>query len=91
MKAQRQYVEMKSIMKAIGLMMQQPTTDKLSAYMGAAMKETELAKHLTYGQRATLERLISEIYKELREEAIDTDAYIENKAPVGFLELLLGC
>ena len=91
MKAQRQYVEMKSAMKAIGLMMQQPTTDKLSAYMGAAMKEVELSKHLSYAQKATLEHLIAGVYKELRESAIDTNSYIEAKPPVGFLELLFGC
>lgn len=90
MKAQRQFVEMKDVMKTIGRMMEQPTTDKLSAYMGAATKEVELSRHLTFGQKAVLNRLIADIYTELREEAIDTDAYIETKAPVGFLELLFG-
>lgn len=88
MKAQRQFVEFKDTMKTIGQMMEQPTTDKLSAYMGAAMKQVELSRHLNILQKRVLEQMIAGIYKELREEAIDTDTVIERKAPAGFLELL---
>lgn len=77
-------------MKTISRMIEQPTTDKLSAYMGAAMKEVELSRHLSFAQRATLERMIENLYTELREEAIDTDAVIGQAAPAGILEVLFG-
>lgn len=90
MRAQRQFAEMNKIMKTISRMIEQPTTDKLSAYMGAAMKEVELSRHLSFAQRATLERMIENLYTELREEAIDTDAVIGQAAPAGILEVLFG-
>lgn len=90
MKAQRQFLEVKQIMKTVSRMTDQVTTDTLSAYMGAALKEVELSRHLTFGQRATLNRLIQDIYRKLRAEAIDTDAVIEHVEPMGILELLFG-
>lgn len=90
MRAQRQFAEMNRIMKTMSRMIEQPTTDKLSAYMGAAMKEVELSRHLSFAQRTTLERMIESLYTELREGAIDTDAVIEQAAPAGILELLFG-
>ena len=90
MRAQRQFAEMNKIMKTISRMIEQPTTDKLSAYMGAAMKEVELSRHLSFAQRATLERMIENLYTELREEAIDMDAVIGQAAPAGILEVLFG-
>jgi len=90
MKATRQFTEMKDVMKTIGQMIEQPTTDRLSMYMGAAAAKVEMSRHLSYGQRATLNRMISDLYKEIREEAMDTDQYIETKAPAGILELLFG-
>lgn len=88
MKAQRQFAEMKSVMKTMSRMIEQPTTDKLSAYMGAATKEVELSRHLSFAQRSTLKRLITELCKELREDVIDTDAVIDARPAPGFLELL---
>ena len=90
MKAVRQYNEMKDAMKTIGRMIEQPTTDRLSMYMGAAVQQVEMSKFLSFGQKATLNRLIADIYRELREEAEDNNKYIETTAPAGILELLFG-
>ena len=90
MKAIRQYNEMKDAMKTIGRMIEQPTTDRLSMYMGAAVQQVEMSKFLSFGQKATLNRLIADIYRELREEAEDNNKYIETTAPAGILELLFG-
>lgn len=90
MKATRQYNELKDIMKTIGMMIEQPTTDRLSMYMGSAATKVDMARHLSFGQKATMNRLITDIYTEIRMEAIDTDSYVETKAPAGILELLFG-
>ena len=87
MKARRQLEEMKKIIKEIDKMGKQPTTDRLSAHMGACMKEVELARHLTFGQRNTLNRLIEAVYIETREKVVDTDVVID-RAPAGLLETL---
>lgn len=91
MRSIRQYTELKGIMRTISEMIEQPTTDRLSMHMGAAVKEVEMSKYLSYGQKATMNRLIADIYREIREEAIETNAYIEpRQAPAGILELLFG-
>lgn len=90
MKSVRQYNEMKDIMNAVGQMIEQPTTDRLSMYMGVASAKVEMSRHLTFGQKATLNRLIADLYAEIRQEAESNDVYIEPKAPAGILELLFG-
>lgn len=87
MKAKRQLEEMKSVLREIDRMSKQPTSDRLSAYMGAAMKEVDMSRHMSYGQKTTLRKLIEDVYLETREDTIDTDAVI-GRAPAGFFEIL---
>jgi hypothetical protein len=87
MKARRQLEEMKKIIRTIDTMGRQTTTDRLSAHMGAAAKEVELARHLSFYQKATLNRLIEAVYTEAREETVDTDVVID-RAPAGLLGIL---